>query len=140
MVILHLPQLEVASEQHGSRLQLSQLDQLCRAVHLHCRDHDILGRHCADTFWLILPNTTESGALLVTKRLEQALSEVRLADLGPLTPSLAIVCPQAGRGLAGLPGALAATHPDHDGGLTGQPMPSGSRLWHHAASPPSKGE
>ncbi|MBY5931120.1 MULTISPECIES: GGDEF domain-containing protein [Halomonas] len=85
VVILHLPQLEVASEQHGSRLQLSQLDQLCRAVHLHCRDHDILGRHCADTFWLILPNTTESGALLVTKRLEQALSEVRLADLGPLT-------------------------------------------------------
>ena len=85
VVILHLPQLEIASEQYGSRTQLTQLDQLCQAVRLHCRDHDILGRESHDTFWLVLPNTTESGALLVIKRLEQALSEVRLADMGPLT-------------------------------------------------------
>jgi len=84
VLLLHLPQLDMASEQFGARAQLSQLDLLCRAVRSHCRDHDILGRENHADFWLVLPNTTESGALLVLKRLEQALDETRLSDTGPL--------------------------------------------------------
>lgn len=85
VLIMHLPQLDLASEQFGTRAQLSQLDLLCRAVRNNCRDHDFLGRENHADFWLVLPNTTESGALLVLKRLEQALDEVRLTDTGPLT-------------------------------------------------------
>ncbi|WP_417329232.1 diguanylate cyclase domain-containing protein [Halomonas cupida] len=85
VLILHLPQLDIASEQFGPRAQLAQLDLLCRAVRTHCRNHDFLGREGHADFWLVLPNTTESGALLVLRRLEQALDEVRLTDTGPLT-------------------------------------------------------
>ncbi|ALM52897.1 diguanylate cyclase domain-containing protein [Halomonas huangheensis] len=85
VLIMHLPQLDLASEQFGTRAQLAQLDLLCSTVRNKCRNHDFLGRENHADFWLVLPNTTESGALLVLKRLEQALDEVRLIDTGPLT-------------------------------------------------------
>ncbi|WP_240349329.1 diguanylate cyclase domain-containing protein [Halomonas binhaiensis] len=85
VLILHLPQLDITSEQFGPRAQLSQLDLLCRAVRSRCRDHDILGRQNHADFWLVLPNTSESGALLVLKRLEQMLDNIRLTDTIPVT-------------------------------------------------------
>lgn len=84
VLMLHLPQLDLASEQFGPRAQLAQLELLCRIVRSHCRDHDFLGRESHADFWLVLPNTTESGSLLVLRRLEQALEEVRLTDTGLL--------------------------------------------------------
>ncbi|MFW6345675.1 MAG: GGDEF domain-containing protein [Halomonas sp.] len=84
VVVLHLPQLEMAAEQFGASARQALLDAFCSLVAEHSRDHDLLGRLDAATFWLVLPDTGESGALLVRQRLEEAAAGRRLHDTGDL--------------------------------------------------------
>ncbi|MDT8896250.1 diguanylate cyclase [Halomonas sp. I1] len=84
VLLFHLPQLEVADEQFGAKARQAVLDGLCQTVAGRCRAHDILGRAEEDVFWLVMPNTTESGALLVQQRLSRALEPVVLVETGPL--------------------------------------------------------
>lgn len=84
VLVLHLPQLDMAEEQFGQRAQLALLSTLCNEVNSRCRDHDLLGRAGNATFWLVLPDTTESGALLVRERLHRALSRCVLVETGHL--------------------------------------------------------
>jgi diguanylate cyclase len=84
VLVLHLPQLDMAEEQFGQRAQTALLDALCSEVNSRCRDHDVLGRADNATFWLVLPDTSESGALLVRERLQRALSQRVLAETGQL--------------------------------------------------------
>ncbi|MGQ4880279.1 diguanylate cyclase domain-containing protein [Billgrantia sp. LNSP4103-1] len=89
VLVLHLPQLEMASEQFGSRARQSLLDALCLAVHRCSRRHDFLGRQSASTFWLVLPDTSQSGTQMVQQRIEQALESTVLVDTGTLQASIA---------------------------------------------------
>jgi GGDEF domain-containing protein len=84
VLLIHLPQLDMASEQFGSRARQALLDALCREVDRCCRRHDFLGRHSPALFWLVLPNTSESGAQLVQQRISQALEQTVLVDTGVL--------------------------------------------------------
>lgn len=84
IVVIHLPQLEMASEQFGNRARQALLDTLCREVTRCSRRHDFLGRQGLATFWLVLPDTSQSGAQLVQQRILQALEPVVLLDTGPL--------------------------------------------------------
>ncbi|MGM0784774.1 MAG: diguanylate cyclase domain-containing protein [Pseudomonadota bacterium] len=84
IVVIHLPQVEMASEQFGSRARQALLDTLCREVRRCSRRHDFLGRQTLSTFWLVLPDTSESGAQLVQQRILHALEPVVLVDTGPL--------------------------------------------------------
>lgn len=84
IVVIHLPQLEMASEQFGNRARQALLDTLCHEVARCSRRHDFLGRQRLATFWLVLPDTSESGAQLVQQRILQALETVVLIDTGPL--------------------------------------------------------
>ncbi len=84
VLLIHLPQVDMAGEQFGAKARTALLEGLCRGVISRCREHDVLGREGDAAFWLLLPDTTESGALLVRHRLTQALSQVVLVETGPL--------------------------------------------------------
>ncbi len=89
VLVLHLPQLEMAGEQFGSRARQALLDALCLAVHRCSRRHDFLGRQGTATFWLVLPDTSQSGAQMVQQRIEQALESTVLVDTGTLRAPIA---------------------------------------------------
>lgn len=93
VLLLHLPQLEMAEEQFGQRAKIALLQALCNEVNSRCRDHDSLGRAGNATFMLVLPNTSESGALLVRERLQRALSHQVLVETGPLEASISVCLP-----------------------------------------------
>ncbi|MFB9868208.1 diguanylate cyclase domain-containing protein [Vreelandella sulfidaeris] len=93
VLVLHLPQLDMAAEQFGHRAQTAILGALCSEVNSRCRDHDVLGRAENATFWLVLPDTSESGALLVRERLQRALSQCVLVETGQLEARIAACLP-----------------------------------------------
>ncbi|MGO3003983.1 MAG: diguanylate cyclase domain-containing protein [Halomonas sp.] len=93
LLVLHLPQLDMAEEQFGQRTKTALLAVLCSEVHSRCRDHDVLGRTSNATFWLVLPDTSESGALLVRERLQRALSRCVLVETGQLEVRIAACIP-----------------------------------------------
>jgi diguanylate cyclase len=93
VLVLHLPQLDMAEEQFGHRAQTALLGALCSEVNSRCRDHDILGRAGNATFWLVLPDTSESGALLVRERLQRALSRRVLVETGQLEARITTCLP-----------------------------------------------
>ncbi len=96
VLVIHLPQLDMAGEQFGHRAQLALLDALCQEVGQQCRDYDVLGRATAATFWLVLPTTSESGALLVRERLTRALSRHVLVETGQIEARIAASLPRQG--------------------------------------------
>jgi diguanylate cyclase len=93
VLVLHLPQLDMVEEQFGRRAQTALLDALCSEVNSRCRDHDLLGRANKSTFWLVLPDTSESGSLLVRERLQRALSRRVLVETGQLETRTAVCLP-----------------------------------------------
>ncbi|PMR76929.1 diguanylate cyclase domain-containing protein [Billgrantia endophytica] len=90
VLVIHLPQLEMVSEQFGLRARQALLDSLCWEVNRCSRRHDFLGRQSSASFWLVLPDTSESGAQLVRHRIEQALEHTVLVDTGPLRAPMAL--------------------------------------------------
>lgn len=90
VLLIHLPQLEMAEEQFGSRARQALLEALCRTTEINSREHDLLGREGRADFWLILPDTTENGALLVKQRIEQSLHRIVLFDTGEIESRLGI--------------------------------------------------
>ncbi|MGM0542634.1 MAG: diguanylate cyclase domain-containing protein [Pseudomonadota bacterium] len=93
VLVIHLPQRDMAEEQFGSRAAQALLNALCTEVYSCCRDHDLLGRADSATFWLVLPDTSESGALLVRDRLQRALSRRVLVETGQLEARIAACLP-----------------------------------------------
>ncbi|WP_016854553.1 diguanylate cyclase domain-containing protein [Halomonas smyrnensis] len=96
VLLIHLPQLDMTREQFGDDTRRAMLTAFCQGVLRDCRDLDSLGREDETAFWLILPDTTESGALLVRQRLQQALEQIVLVDTGPLEVRLRLETPRAG--------------------------------------------
>lgn len=96
VVVIHLPQLDMAGEQFGSRARQALLETLCKAILSRCRDHDVLGREGPADFWLVLPDTTESGAQLVQQRLSQTLEQTTLVETGQLEARLRLCQPRPG--------------------------------------------
>ncbi|WP_447528504.1 diguanylate cyclase domain-containing protein [Vreelandella sp. TE19] len=94
VLVLHLPQLDMAEEQFGVRTKKALLGAFCSEVNSRCRDHDLLGRAGSASFWLVLPDTSESGALLVRERLYRALSRRVLIETGPLEARIGVCLPQ----------------------------------------------
>jgi GGDEF domain-containing protein len=84
VLLIHLPQLEMAGEQFGSAARRALLTALRETVARCSRDHDLLGREGVADFWLVLPDTSESGALLVRQRLEETLHRTVLLETGPV--------------------------------------------------------
>ncbi|WP_075881125.1 diguanylate cyclase domain-containing protein [Vreelandella massiliensis] len=95
VLVIHLPQYDMAGEQFGHRAQQALLEALCHEINIRCRDHDILGRAESASFWLVLPDTSESGALLVRERLQRAISGCVLVETGQLEVRIASCLPRA---------------------------------------------
>ncbi|MDR5858259.1 diguanylate cyclase [Halomonas eurihalina] len=96
VLLIHLPQLEIAEEQFGHKARQALLDGLCQTIAGRYRAHDILGRAEDNVFWLVMPNTTESGAQLVRQRLSRTLEPVILVETGPLEILTGLVIRHAG--------------------------------------------
>lgn len=88
VLVIHLPQLEMADEQFGPALLQALLDRLCQIVRSCCRHHDLLGRHQTTLFWLLLPDTGEAGALIVRERLLTMLHRQVFAETGTVQARL----------------------------------------------------
>jgi len=54
----------------------------------------LLGRASQATFWLVLPDTSESGALLVRERLKRSLSCYVLVETGQLVADIVVYLPR----------------------------------------------
>ncbi|WP_136247599.1 diguanylate cyclase domain-containing protein [Halomonas borealis] len=116
VLLIHLPQLDMTREQFGDATRRRMLSTFCQTVRHDCRDLDSLGREGDSAFWLVLPDTTESGALLVQQRLAQTLEQLVLVGTGPLeirqrleTPHRTETCPTFLARLQAMTQALAAT-------------------------------
>ena len=94
VLVIHLPQFDMAGEQFGRQAQMALLENLCNEVNECCRDHDMLGRASQATFWLVLPDTSESGALLVRERLKRSLSRCVLVETGQLVADIVAYLPR----------------------------------------------
>ncbi|MBZ9560333.1 MULTISPECIES: diguanylate cyclase [Modicisalibacter] len=84
VLVIHLPQLEMADEQFGGALLHALLTRACLTIQANCRQHDLLGRAQTSLFWLLLPDTGEAGTLIVRERLLHALSREVFAETGPI--------------------------------------------------------
>jgi len=96
VLLVHLPQLEMAGEQFGAQARQALLNGFCQAVDRCCREHDILGREGPGDFWLVLPDTTESGALLVQQRLDQVVAQTTLVETGQMQVRRRLCRPRLG--------------------------------------------
>ncbi|MEQ6917174.1 GGDEF domain-containing protein [Halomonas aquatica] len=96
VLLIHLPQLDMVGEQFGPRARQALLDSLCQAVASRRRDHDTLGREGQADFWLVMPDTTESSALLMQQRLLQALDQITLMDTGHVAARMRLCRLKAG--------------------------------------------
>jgi diguanylate cyclase len=96
VLLIYLPQLEMADEQFGAGLLHTLLDRVCHTVRACCRHHDALGRHQTTLFWLLLPDTGEAGALIVRERLLGALNREVFAETGALQTRIRACCRHPG--------------------------------------------
>lgn len=96
LLVLQLPQLEMAGEQFGRKARQALLDAFCHEVEKSCRENDLLGRESSEDFWLVLPDTSENGALLVAQRLEEGLESIVLVETGQVEVRLTTCILQAG--------------------------------------------
>lgn len=90
VLVIHLPQIDMANEQFGHATQEALLATFRRIVQRGSRCGDALGRHRHDVFWLLLADAGEAGALIVRERLMQALGEARLAEIGAIQAQIRI--------------------------------------------------
>lgn len=93
ILLIHLPQVEMAGEQFGQGARLALLDVLCSEVEKRCRFNDLLGREGNSDFWLLLPDTSENGGLMVRQRLDEGLRRSVLLETGQLHYHLTL-CPR----------------------------------------------
>lgn len=93
VLVIYLPQLEMAGEQFGPRLYRLMLQRFCQVAQQTCRSHDSLGHAGNSLFWLVLPDTSDNGALMVRNRLLATLEHCVLTETGPLTASIAACTP-----------------------------------------------
>ncbi|WP_043532290.1 diguanylate cyclase domain-containing protein [Litchfieldella xinjiangensis] len=93
VLVIHLPQLEMAHEQFGTRLRRELLQQFSHSAQQTCRVNDSLGRVKTSLFWLVLTDTGETGALMVRHRLLTALGSTVLSETGPIASRIAVCSP-----------------------------------------------
>ncbi|WP_458527437.1 diguanylate cyclase domain-containing protein [Onishia taeanensis] len=85
VLVIHLPQLEMAHEQFGARLRLELLQSFCRAARRSCRLDDTLGRTGDSLLWMLLPGTDENDALMTRNRLLTTLDDTTVTETGHLS-------------------------------------------------------
>lgn len=85
VLVIHLPQLEMAHEQFGARLRLELLQRFCQAARRSCRLDDTLGRTGDSLLWMLLPGTDENDALMTRNRLLTTLEDTAISETGHLS-------------------------------------------------------
>lgn len=91
VLVIHLPQLEMAHEQFGARLRLELLQQFCKMARRSCRLDDTLGRTGDSLLWMLLPGTDENDALMTRNRLLAILNETEVSETGRLS-AMVVAC------------------------------------------------
>ncbi|MHB0776989.1 GGDEF domain-containing protein [Halomonas sp. WWR20] len=84
VIVIHLPQADMAREQFGNQLRNTLLKRFSQTIITHTRCGDILGRYQPSLFWLLLPNTTEANARISQERLAQEATKILFPETGPL--------------------------------------------------------
>ncbi|MCI0510434.1 diguanylate cyclase [Chromohalobacter marismortui] len=84
VLVMHIPQLDMANEQFGQTAQDTLLTTFCQVVQRNSRLGDALGRHSHSVFWLLLADAGEAGALIVRERVTHALAETPLPEFGTI--------------------------------------------------------
>ena len=85
VLVIHLPQLEMAHEQFGARLRLQLLQRFCQSARHSCRLDDTLGRTGDSLLWMLLPGTDENDALMTRNRLLTTLDDMAVSETGHLS-------------------------------------------------------
>ncbi|MAX31946.1 MAG: diguanylate cyclase [Halomonadaceae bacterium] len=91
VLVIHLPQLEMAHEQFGARLRLELLQRFCQAARRSCRLDDTLGRTGESLLWMLLPGTDENDALMTRNRLLTMLNDTAISETGHLS-AMVVAC------------------------------------------------
>ncbi|WP_192036795.1 diguanylate cyclase [Halomonas sp. YLGW01] len=91
VLVIHLPQLEMANEQFGAGLRRELLQRFCQAARHCCRLDDTLGRAGDSLLWMLLPGTNEHDALMTRNRLLTYLDGTSVDETGHLSAQV-IAC------------------------------------------------
>ncbi|WP_158772993.1 diguanylate cyclase domain-containing protein [Cobetia sp. L2A1] len=84
ILVIYLPQLEMLSEQFGEDRCVECLSTASEVMQNISRLGDLLCRSDKATFWLMLPNTGEAGALIMRERLTAALAVATQPETGSI--------------------------------------------------------
>lgn len=107
LMVIDLDAFDAANREHGERAGDEILRHTSRILLREVREVDLVGRHGADTFIVVLPETHLTGALKVTERIWRAVGDHRFEGRGE--GSVRLTCSV---GLAVFPGQGIGTHDD----------------------------
>ncbi|WP_176492924.1 diguanylate cyclase domain-containing protein [Cobetia sp. 5-25-4-2] len=96
ILVIYLPQLEMLGEQFGEDRRIECLSSACDVMQGISRQGDLLCRSDKATFWLMLPNTGEAGALIMRERLTAALAATTQPETGSIIAHARLVNYKAG--------------------------------------------
>ncbi|WP_110649179.1 diguanylate cyclase domain-containing protein [Salinicola peritrichatus] len=84
VLVLYIPQLDQADDQFGSQLRETLSLAFSEVVSHNSRHSDLLGEYRCNVFWLVLPNSGESGAITAAKRLSNVIAAISRPETGAL--------------------------------------------------------
>ncbi|QQK63391.1 diguanylate cyclase [Cobetia sp. cqz5-12] len=84
ILVVYLPQLDMLGEQFGEDRRVECLAMACDVMQEVSRQGDLLCRSDKSSFWLMLPNTGEAGALIMRERLTAALAAATQPETGSI--------------------------------------------------------
>jgi diguanylate cyclase (GGDEF)-like protein len=97
LLTLDVDRFKEINEVHGHLEGDRLLQEVGRVLTENVRGTDVVARQGGDEFSVLLPDSTEEGAAMLARRIEQALATIAAADAVPVRASIGVaIYPQDG--------------------------------------------
>jgi diguanylate cyclase (GGDEF)-like protein len=97
LLTLDVDRFKEINEVHGHLEGDRLLQEVGRVLVENVRGTDVVARQGGDEFSVLMPDSTEEGAALLARRIEEALTTIEAADAAPVRASIGVaVFPQDG--------------------------------------------
>jgi diguanylate cyclase (GGDEF)-like protein len=97
LLTLDVDRFKEINEVHGHLEGDRLLQEVGRVLVENVRGTDVVARQGGDEFSVLVPDSTEEGAALLARRIEEALATIEAADAAPVRASIGVaVYPQDG--------------------------------------------
>jgi diguanylate cyclase (GGDEF)-like protein len=97
LLTLDVDRFKEINEVHGHLEGDRLLQEVGRVLTENVRGTDVVARQGGDEFSVLLPDSTEEGAAMLARRIEEALATIAAADAAPVRASIGVaIYPQDG--------------------------------------------